>query len=192
MEPLGEFKDPIVDGRSFDETLAWIKRRAVEVLEEKGEFPHLLIYILPDGSVSFAVFDAVVGEAMSLYNDLNLAKEAAFRSLATLAKRQKAVGYFDVAEAWHMRTLGGAEAALSAYRNVLDRHGSLENMLTRDEVLYVTSNWRGNRQFTSWKITRGPGGVFCGPPQDMFPAGEDRTTLLDLAIGREDHQSKHW
>jgi len=185
MEPLGEFKVPIMDDMSFEETLSWVKRRAVEVLEEKGGFPHLLIYILPDGSVSFAAFDEVVGEAMSFYNDLNVAKDAAFRALATLAGQQRAVGYFDIAEAWHMRTNGGAEAALSAFRNVLDRYGSLENMPTRDEVLYVASNWRGKRRFTSWKITRGPGGVLCGAPQDMVPVGEDKATALDLAVGHE-------
>lgn len=185
MKQLGKFDYAVNDEASYRRALEQVTENARKTVEAGEQLIHQMLLFAPSGQVLVANFDELLGQACTLYSDFGMARESAFRAMAGVAMNAKAVGYVDVAEAWHIRAMvANVAAAQENTRKMLEKYGSIEQVPTRDEILYVHGRFREQRAFTHWTINRGPGGVWLGAAVDTISAGQSRGSILDLAIDR--------
>jgi len=185
MKQLGKFDYAVKDEASYRRALEQVTEKARKTVEAGEQLIHQMLLFAPSGQVLVANFDELLEKASAAYPDFGMAREASFRAMAAVATNAKAVGYIDVAEAWHIRALvPSVEAAQENTRKLLEKYGSIEQVPTRDEILYVHGRFWERRVFTHWTINRGPGGVWLGAAVETMSAGESRASVLDFAIDR--------
>lgn len=185
MKQLGKFDYVVNDEASYRRALAQVTENARRTVEAGEAVLHQMLLFAPTGQVLVADFDELLGSACAVIPDFGEARSAAFRAMATVAYEAKAVGYVDVAEAWHIRAMAPSVAAAQENTHkMLEKYGSIEQVPTRDEILYVHGRFREQTAFTHWTIKRGPGGVWLGASVETTAGGNDRASVLDLAIDR--------
>ena len=139
------FKTPILDFQAFLEARGYVRECARKVFEKDEHHARVIFLVTEEGKIEAFSYDQLGSRILpktGLSTDME--KDVLALGMAAVAASLKAVGYFEVGEAYTMSFPPDTDlkGALRQYHEVRKKFGSIRQMPTRIEILYIRSRYK--------------------------------------------------
>jgi len=200
---------PIGDEETFKEVRNYVVDTARTIFEKDKNHSHMFFIVLPGGGLEPCLFDGLIeecrryvtkmaketGRKIEIDADDGQLKDVAFSYLASVIYEKKAVGYFEVGEGWSVAMdVPGEDGPeregkfLERFRKVKEMYGgTLKNVPTRFEILFVRGRWRDKNYMVTWTIGRRDKEVWLQDFKETEAAFDKeicRASVIDKAIDK--------